>query len=85
MLGLGLILGSARAGEAAVGSSGLESAALGTVVQCSPGGTGRHDAGQWEDEAASWRLEIGSTGNFSASQDAARPTQVLSYPANHVA
>lgn len=42
MLGLDLLKGLAGAGKAAVRSRGLDSAAFSTVVQGSPGRTGRH-------------------------------------------
>jgi hypothetical protein len=42
MVGFGLFGGLAGAGKAAVGSGGLKRTALSTVVQGSPGRSGRH-------------------------------------------
>jgi hypothetical protein len=85
MVWLDLLGGLAGAGKAAVGSSGLESAALSTVVQGSPGRSGRHGefvllGGIREVELT--RQERSCQGTFRPPRSLADPPGSQSQPEN---
>jgi hypothetical protein len=89
MVWLGLLGGLAGTGEAAVGSGRLDSAALSTVVQGSPGRSGRHGefvvGRDWRELNKNEQERTGTElpGNFSASRDPlADPLASQSQPEN---
>jgi hypothetical protein len=81
MLGLDLLKGLAGAGKAAVRSRGLDSAAFSTVVQGSPGRTGRHGelcGRNWRGSRIGCNEQTTGTsgafqGTFRASRDPRDP------------
>lgn len=77
MLGLDLLKGLAGAGKAAVRSRGLNSAAFSTVVQGSPGRTGRHGelcGRNWTGSRIGCNEQ--TTGTSGAFQGTFRPREI---------